>query len=306
MQLLLTLVVAFLAALGGRFLGARLHAPAPTAEERTLPTELAELREAVARAEARVAELGRASTAGATRLAPALADDGPDDEELAAALARWHAAHPEAERELDAARGASAPEHASGEDDLAAMPIQVLARELMKAGFGNEARQAVFQKLRDLGRIDEYLAEIQRLAAEDPLNPALQVALGHAYLQKLFGMGGASPEVGAIALKSDHAFDRALELDETNWDARFSKAVALSNWPAFLGRGAEAIEEFETLIDQQESEAPQPHFAYPYLFLGNMYQASGERPKAIAAWKEGLKNYPEDPGLLAAMKAAGL
>ncbi|MEQ1894865.1 MAG: hypothetical protein ABL998_20170 [Planctomycetota bacterium] len=305
MPLVLTLLVALVAALGGRFLGQALRA-APEAVGNARTPELDELDAAVARARTRVDELAAELARADATLTPdeELQASGPTDEELADALARWRAAHPQREAELAAAR-ASVPAVADGEPDLARMPIAEIVRELSKAGFGDNGRQVIFEQLRKLGRIDEYVAEMERLAAADPKNPALQVALGHAYLQKLFGMGGASPEVGTVAWKSDQAFDRALELDETSWDARFSKAVSLSNWPAFLGRGSEAIEHFEILIDQQEQSAPQPHFAYPYLFLGNMYQASGERPKAIATWKEGLRNYPEDPGLLAAMKAAG-
>ena len=301
MPLVLTLLVALAAALGGRFLGQALRAKPPAPE--LLPArELSELRAAVARARTRVDELGTALAREGATLAPAAAEnDGPTEQELAAALERWRAAHPEGEEQLAEAR-AALPPVAEGELDLATIPIATLARELARAGFGDEGQQAIFERLRALGRIDEYVAEMERLAAADPENPALQVALGHAYLQKLFGMG-ASPEVGAIAWKSDQAFDRALELDETSWDARFTKAVALSNWPAFLGRGSEAIEHFELLIEQQ---APQAHFAYPYLYLGNMHQASGERPQAIATWKEGLARYPEDAGLLAALKAAGL
>jgi tetratricopeptide (TPR) repeat protein len=304
MALVLTVLVALVAALGGRWLGIALRAEPESAAG--VPTaELEELRAAVARAQERVDELAGEAKRGDGALLPAVVEeDGFTDEELAQALARWRAAHPEAEAELAEAR-ARVPAPATDELDLATMPIAGVVRELARAGFDDEERQVIFEKLRALGRIDEYVAEIERLAAADPENVELQVALGHAYLQKLFGMG-ASPEVGAIAWKSDQAFDRALQLDESSWSARFSKAVALSNWPAFLGRGSEAMEHFEILIDQQEQQTPQAHFAYPYLFLGNMYQASGERPKAIATWKEGLALFPEDPGLLAAMKAAGL
>lgn len=304
MQIFLTLLLAVCAAFVGRWAGTKARAATPV-ETDAVTGELGELRAALEQARVRharlVAELERDEPAGALLPDP---DSGPSDDELAAAVARWRAANPEAEGTLRSARTAPAPV-APGEPDLATMPMLEIAQELAKSGFGDNERQAIFGKLRELGRIDEYLAEIEKLATADPENPGLQIALGHAYLQKLFGMG-ASPEVGAIAWKSDQAFDRALELDETSWDARFSKAVALSNWPPFLGRASEAMEHFEILIEQQESRAPRPHFAYPYLYLGNMYQANGERPQAIATWKEGLALFPEDPGLQEALRAAGL
>lgn len=300
-----TIVLAVVAAFGGHALGQRLHARASEPAPELATDELVTLRAAVERAETRrtelAAELRRApqpSTSAPSEGA------GPDDAELAAALARWRAANPAEVERLSAARTAPAPT-LEGERDLATLPIEVLVRELGDADFGDDARQALFQKLRDLGRIDEYVAAMERRAAADPDDPALQIALGQAYLQKLFGMG-ASPEVGTLAMQADRAFDRALELEPGNWNARFTKAVALSNWPAFLGRGPEAIDQFEQLIEAQAGLPPEPHFAYPYLFLGNMHQASGELPKAIAIWKAGLQSYPDDPGLLAALKAAGL
>jgi len=303
MPLFLTILLAAVAALGGRYLGLVLRAQ-PDGSAPELELELAELAAALARARTTLDGLRAELARSAAPLAPPEgASAGPDDEALAAALARWRAAHPEREQELAQARS-EAPAAGAGEPDLATLPMATIVHELARVGFGDRASQEIFERLRALGRIDEYVAQMEALAAAEPENPELQVALGHAYLQKLFGMG-ASPEVGALAMKSDQAFDRALELDEQSWSARFSKAVALSNWPAFLGRGSEAIEHFEILIEQQQARPPSPEFAYPYLYLGNMYQASGERPKAIATWQEGLALYPDDAGLKAALASAG-
>ena len=169
--------------------------------------------------------------------------------------------------------------------------------------FDDQRQQEIFEELRTNGRIDEYVAAIEALAAASPEDAELQVALGHAYLQKLFGMGN-SPDMGDVAMKSDRAFDQALAIDENNWNARFSKAVSLSNWPAFLGRAPEAIEHFELLIEQQEGLPPRPEFAMPYLFLGNMHQAAGKREQAIAAWRAGLALFPTSEELRRALELA--
>jgi len=302
MQLLPTLIVAALAGLAGVTLGRKLAPEAVQAEQGPSDSERDALEAALAQGEKRLAEL--ATQQASADLAPARAAyAGPDDGQLAAALARWRALHPEADGQPEPAPSQPSGRLANG-TDLATAPIEEVARELAATGFGNEEREQLFEKLRALGRMDEYVAEMERLAAASPEDVGLQVALGHAYLQKLFGMG-SSPEVGEIAWKSDQAFDRALELDETSWDARFTKAVALSNWPAFLGRGSEAIEHFELLIEQQESQPDQDHFALPYLFLGNMLQASGKQKEALEAWRDGLAKFPENEQLLAALAAAG-
>ena len=156
--------------------------------------------------------------------------------------------------------------------------------------------------MREAGRIDEYVAAIEKLAAASPNDPDLQVALGHAYLQKLFGVGN-TPEAGPLAYKSDAAFDRALELDDHNWGARFSKAVSLSNWPDFMGRGPEAIEHFEILLEQQATQPKRPEFALTYLFLGNMQQSAGKHEQAMATWRAGLELFPDVEELRQALAA---
>lgn len=298
MKLVSTLIVAVLAGLSGVFLGRNVVGGAPQAGPAT-PAARAELAAALARGEERLAEL--AATGPALASAPAPSRGGPTEEELEAALARWEASRPVAEAPEQPERSHVLPNGV----DLATVPIESLVAELADSSFGDKERQELFQTLRELGRIDEYVAEVERQAAANPEDVGLQIALGHAYLQKLFGLEG-SPEVGAIAWKADQAFDRALVLDENNWGARFSKAVALSNWPAFLGRGSEAIEHFELLIEQQESLPDQPHFALPYLYLGNMLQASGQQKEAIEAWKDGLESFPGNVALLAALAAAGV
>ena len=298
MQLLLVVIVAALAAFGaGRLARGRAEAGAlPAAQPVELASEVAALRTEVERL---TGELERRESRLA---APARTEDELDEQALAAALARWRAAHP-AEERARADRRAEGTDGARALRDVAQLPMAELVHALSGNRFDDHRQQEIFQALREAGRMAEYVAAIEALAAADPGNAELQVALGHAYLQQLFGLGN-SPEVGEIAMKSDGAFDRALELDDTNWNARFSKAVALSNWPAFMGRAPEAIEHFELLIEQQEGQRPRPEFAMPYLFLGNMHQAAGKREQALATWKAGLALFPDSAELRQALELA--
>lgn len=305
MKLLATLLVAALAAFLGQRLGTARAGAAEVAGDGN--AELGALRAELQAARAGCAELAREVERRESILIPSAAQGGdgePDEAEIGAALARWHAAHA-AEAGAAAEQAAAARRRPSpAEVDLAEIPMDEIVRSLASEGLTRLDRQALFQKLREAGRIDEYVAAIEALAAADPQNPALQVALGNAYLQKLFGVGN-SPEAGPLAYKSDAAFDRALALDDHSWDARFTKAVSLSNWPAFLGRGPEAIEHFEILLEQQAEVPPEPRFALTYLFLGNMYQSAGNRAKALETWREGLQRFPETEDLRRAIELAG-
>ena len=175
---------------------------------------------------------------------------------------------------------------------------------LRDPGLTGDEREALWQRLSDAGRMDDVIEEMERLAEMDANNPDTQVELASAYLHKLFDIG-PGPLAGQFAMKADGAFDRALELEPDHWEARFTKAVALSNWPAFLGKSGEAIRQFEILIESQAKGPAKPHHSQSYLFLGNMYQETGESAKAIQAWHDGLARFPEAAQLRRQLDLAG-
>jgi tetratricopeptide (TPR) repeat protein len=210
-----------------------------------------------------------------------------------AAVARWMTSNAIEIPALATPRGGAArPEEASS--DLG--DTQSIVERILGGGFDDEEAQALWDRLRKEGRIDEVVAAIEELAAERPNDPELAVDLGNAYIQKIFDVG-MGPMAGTFAQKADEAFDRALELDPEHWEARFTKAVSLSNWPAFLGMAGEAISQFETLATQQEHRPAEPHYAQTYYFLGNMYLQTGETAKAVEAWQRGLALFPGDETL---------
>ncbi len=211
---------------------------------------------------------------------------------LDAAVARWMEANAE---DLGAGLAQEALRSPSPEPQDTDEVLAFLLRE--GGGLGEIEEQELWDRLRKEGKIDDVVEAIEELAAERPNDPDLSVELGNAYIQKIFDVG-MGPMAGVFGQKADEAFDRALELDPEHWEARFTKAVSLSNWPAFLGKTGEAIQHFETLIGQQESRSPQTNYAQTYYFLGNMYLQTGETEKALAAWKRGIAIFPDDTKLL--------
>lgn len=159
-----------------------------------------------------------------------------------------------------------------------------------------EAREPIWKEIRDAGLLDDVVAEFERRAEADPKNPDLESDLGKAYIQKIFA-SSQGPESGKWAMKADGAFDRALELDPQHWEARYSKAISLSFWPPIFGKQAEAIHNFEILVEQQSHGPSAPQFAKTHLCLGNLYQQSGQMDKAKAAWQQGLALFPNDAEL---------
>jgi tetratricopeptide (TPR) repeat protein len=178
----------------------------------------------------------------------------------------------------------------------AAREIKRLVDTLVSRQAGFDQKQAAWKKLKDTGKLDEAIAELEQRAANDPQTAEYPAALGQAYLQKSSTLQDLR-EQGILAMKADQTFDTALQLDPKNWEARFVKAVAMSYWPPQLNKGQEVVDHFTQLIEQQEAQAPQPQFAATYLWLGDHYQKTGKSDYARATWQCGAERFPADASL---------
>src|SRR5271157_1542151 len=117
-------------------------------------------------------------------------------------------------------------------------------------------KQAAWKQLQDSSRLADAAAELEQLMANDPKNALYPAALGQAYL-KLCATTTDVRQQAIWAMTADADFETALNLDPSNWDARYTKAVGMSYWPASLNKGDEVIQQFNMLIQQQEQQAPQ-------------------------------------------------
>ena len=168
-------------------------------------------------------------------------------------------------------------------------------------GTNPDQAQDVRTRVKEAGRIDELLEMFEEHARVNPNLAQAHVDLGNAYLQKLMAMT-PGPQQGEVAMRADRAFDGALQVDPNHWEARFTKAVAFTFWPDFLGKKQQAIDQFEILITQQEQNASEPRYAQTYLILGNLYEQRGEMEKAAEIWANGLGFFPADTELRSKVK----
>ncbi len=177
--------------------------------------------------------------------------------------------------------------------------IHQLVDGLLSAKTG-EQKHALFQQLLKSGRLDEAIAELKQRTADDPNNPRLPTTLGEAQLNKLRAIrdaGGDPNDIGILAMQADQSFNAALKIDPSNWEAQFVKATSMSYWPADPARDNDVVQRLSSLIDQQETMAPQPQFAQTYVILGNEYQKIGKPDYALQTWRLGLAKFPGDPTL---------
>jgi tetratricopeptide (TPR) repeat protein len=159
-----------------------------------------------------------------------------------------------------------------------------------------EQKRSAWKQLRDSGKLDQAIGDLEQRMAADPRAAEYPAALGQAYLQKC-GVIHDVREQGILAMQADKVFDTALNLDPANWEARYMKAVALSYWPASMNKSPEIIDHFQTLVQQQETQPPQPQFAETYVRLGDQYAKAGQTDQAQTTWERGLLLFPQNDQL---------
>jgi hypothetical protein len=227
-------------------------------------------------------------------IAPAPAGDAPQPVQPVAAQAEQPPAQPTAASRVASATSFTAP--SSINPALDASFVSRTVDVLVSPQAGYQQKTAAWKQLRDAGKFDQAIADLEQRTANDPRSADNPATLGHAYLQKC-GTIQDVREQGILAMQADKMFDTALNLDSANWEARFMKAVALSYWPPMLNKGEEVIQHFQTLIQQQEAQTPQPQFAETYAWLGDQYQKANRTDDAKAVWQRGASLFPADEKL---------
>ena len=168
--------------------------------------------------------------------------------------------------------------------------------DLLSSQTPYDRKRATWKQLKEAGALDQAITELERRVTANNACAECAAVLGNAYLQKC-GTSSDVREQGILAMQADKLFDAALSLDPANWEARFTKAVALSYWPTTMNKGEEVIQHFTTLIQQQETQPAQPQFADTYAWLGDQYQKAGRHDDARAVWERGVALFPNDPKL---------
>ena len=165
-------------------------------------------------------------------------------------------------------------------------------------------KQVALRQLIEAGKLDDAIAALEQRRAAEPAVADYAATLGHAYIRKC-GIIHDTRDQGLLAMSADKLFDTALNLDPSNWEARFTKAVAMSYWPPSMNKGEEVISHFQTLIQQQEFKPAQPEFAETYLWLGDQYQKTGQHDDAVAVWGRGANLFPTHDALRGRLAVAG-
>ncbi len=97
-----------------------------------------------------------------------------------------------------------------------------------------------------------------------------------------------------LGTRAEAILKGVLAKDSTEWEARYTLALLYYHAPAFLGKSADAIREFQALLAQQDNRVDFSEEAGPYAYLGDLYQRAGRNADAVDVWRRGLALFPDD------------
>jgi tetratricopeptide (TPR) repeat protein len=163
-----------------------------------------------------------------------------------------------------------------------------------------DEKRALWDQLRKSGELDDVIAGLKELAADNPGDAAIPTALGEAEIAKIRSVletDGDKSDIPILGMQADQNFNRALKIDPANWEAQFLKAASMAHWPPELNKGPEVIQRLSSLVTQQETMPLKPEFAQTYILLGQQYQAAGQPDKALLIWQQGAAKFPANPTL---------
>jgi vitamin B12 transporter len=194
--------------------------------------------------------------------------------------------------------GAAMPTPAQSQQDSVAQPGNATVPACAPQELPNRTREELKQAA------DEAERRFRELLRADPRSVAARVGLAQVLIQ--CQLSHASPmAIMALVEEAEKELGTALAAEPAHWSGRFLLAMLLHNLPAMLGRGDDAVREFERLIAQQGARADDVRYALPYLHLGDRHLAAGRRQSAIDVWRRGLALFPSHPELVARLEAAG-
>jgi len=197
---------------------------------------------------------------------------------------------------------AGEPEAPAAEDE-ATDELAELRRRVV-AGEATEAEMERFWLLaRGTDELEAVIGRMEAAVAGHPEDVDARLRLARAFVTKLYSVPDG-PTRGAWAGKAEKQWRAVLARNSGNWEARFSLATSLSQWPAFFGKGAEAVTHIETLIEQQESRAPQSHEPAAYHLLADLHRKHGRPDDALSVLEAGARRHPHDERLREAADAA--
>jgi tetratricopeptide (TPR) repeat protein len=180
---------------------------------------------------------------------------------------------------------------------LAALEAQLEAHPNdLKAG--SDYRQAVIQK----GQYDRALRFFEGLITRHSKAPNARLNYGFAFVDKIPAAGAITQVI--LANQALTQFSEALKL-EPSWIGFYTRGNSYLYWPVIFNRANLGIVDLEQALKIQRTGKKQSYHVRVYTTLGDGYWKVNQPDKAMAIWKEGLSQFPDDSGLKIRLSRSG-
>lgn len=181
----------------------------------------------------------------------------------------------------------------TGSDSLAAFEAAVsVAPDNLRAG--NDYRMAIIAAAagdKTTAKYDRAIAFFEKLIANHPNAANAHLNYGFAYVDKIPAAGAITQVI--LASRALDAFSRSLEL-RSSWIGLYTRGNSYLFWPKIFGRTKYAIADLEAAMKLQRAEEKRSFHVRTYIALGDSFWKMDDVPKAVAIWREGLGQFPDD------------
>lgn len=173
----------------------------------------------------------------------------------------------------------------------------LLQKMFRQGGGASEDEQALFWKLaRTTTMIDDQIKDLRAQVRANPGDAEKRLELADAYVAKLLTVPDG-PERGLYAVKAESQWKNILKTDPSNWQSQVSLGFSHSQYPDFMNKTGEAIQDFEKALKIQERLPNDKRYAVTYSQLGLLYRKQGKIDKALTLLREGNRRYPKDASI---------
>lgn len=185
-------------------------------------------------------------------------------------------------------------------DSRQPLDVDATLRELRSRSPWTEEGEALLLSIIGATNSDSIVESLKTALNKRPNDGRLLVAQA-TILAALSEFAQDEQEILRLLTAADGALDRAIEVDEYDWDAWMTRAAiyADSQEPALED---EAVEIFQQLLDGQEQFPMEPHYYRGYAELAELQAERGKNQSARRALTRGLKAFPRHPQLSQLLK----
>jgi tetratricopeptide (TPR) repeat protein len=162
----------------------------------------------------------------------------------------------------------------------------------------NEYRMAVIST----SQYDRAIKFFGKLVADHPDNANAHLNYGFADVDKLPVAGSITQLM--LANNASSEFSKSLALQQT-WIGYYTRGKFYLYWPSIFERTKLGVADLETAMKMQKADKKHAYHVYTFIALGDGYWKLGDVGRAIATWKEGLEEFPDNTELKTRLSKQG-